>query len=260
MEKISALLITYNEERNIERFLKDADYADEIIIVDSYSTDNTIDIAKKNSKVKIFFKEFIDFTSQKNFAIDQASFEWITFFDADEHIPEGLRTEILKTVNSSQNLDAYYVHRRFYFKEKYIRFSGMQSDKAIRVFKKSKARYRSNRLVHELIDCDGKVGILKNSLDHYSYANSKEYQRKLNSYSKLRAKELALKGLKPNIFHFYIKPAYRFVNHYFIRLGFLDGIQGYVISKLHAESVYKRYVFLNEIYEAKTSEVINKNT
>lgn len=259
MQKISALLITYNEERNIQRFLEDSGYADEIIVVDSYSTDRTLEIAKNFPNVKIFQREFKNFTDQKNFAIEQASYEWITFFDADEHIPFNLRQELLAVINQDDALDAYYIGRRFYFKDKVIHYSGMQNDKAIRLFKKSKNRYKNGRLVHELIHCDGAVGKLKNKLDHYTYNSSEEYRRKLTSYSKLRAKELEAKNLKPNFFHFKIKPAYRFFNHFIIRLGFLDGREGYIVSKLHAESVYKRYVFLNEIYEAKNKQLINKN-
>ncbi|RLZ11471.1 glycosyltransferase family 2 protein [Faecalibacter macacae] len=259
MQKISALLITYNEEKNIKRFLEDADYADEIIVVDSYSLDRTVEIAKTFPKVKLFQRVFTNFSDQKNFAIHQASNEWITFFDADEHIPENLKEEILKTVESNTSADAYYVYRKFYFKNKLLNYSGMQNDKAIRLFKKSKNRYKNNRLVHELIQCDGLVSKLKNRLDHYTYSSSEDYRKKLTSYSRLRAQELRMKNLKPNFFHFQIKPAYRFINHYIIRLGFLDGKEGYVISRLHAESVKKRYVFLNEIYEAQASQLINKN-
>ncbi|MBS7333773.1 glycosyltransferase family 2 protein [Faecalibacter bovis] len=259
MQKISALLITYNEEKNIKRFLDDADYADEIILVDSYSTDRTIEIAKTYPKVKLFQREFTNFSDQKNFAIQQASYEWITFFDADEHIPASLKEEILNTIKSNTSADAYYVYRKFYFKNKVLNYSGMQNDKAIRVFKKSKNRYKNNRLVHELIQCDGVVSKLRNKLDHYTYSSSEEYRNKLTSYSKLRAQELRMKNLKPNFFHFQVKPAYRFFNHYILRLGFLDGKEGYVISKLHADSVKNRYVFLNKIYEAEASQLINKN-
>lgn len=259
MHKISALLITFNEEKNIKRFLENADYADEIIVVDSFSTDRTAEIAKTFPKVKLYSRAFVNFTDQKNFAIEKANNEWITFFDADEQIPNELREEILKVTQDSNSADAYFVKRRFFYKDKVLNFSGMQNDKAIRVFKKSKCRYKSNRLVHELIECNGTIAKLSNKLNHFTYSSSQEYRKKLTSYSKLRAQELKLKGLRPTIFHFKIKPAYRFLSHYVIRLGFLDGKEGYVVSKLHAESVYKRYVFLNEIYEEQSSTLINKN-
>lgn len=246
--KISALLITYNEERNIEKFLEEAWYADEIIIVDSESTDRTAEISKKHPKVTFITRKFDNFTAQKNFAIDQAKNEWVTFFDADERISKALINEMINEVKQDR-ADAFFVYRRFYFMEKYIKRSGWQNDKAIRLFKKSKNRYGEGRLVHELIDSKGKVRYLNNRLDHYSYFSVEEYDRKLTQYSILRAKELFAKKLKPNVFHFWVKPWFRFVHHYVLRLGILDGGEGYIISKLHAHHVFKRYLFLSKMWE-----------
>jgi len=248
LPKISALLITYNEERNIQKFLDEAWYADEIIIVDSESTDRTAEIAKKHPKVTFITRKFDNFTSQKNFAIDQAKNEWVTFFDADERISKALIFEMIGQIKREE-ADAFFVYRRFYFMEKYIKRSGWQNDKAIRLFKKSKNRYGEGRLVHELIDSKGKVKFLNNRLDHYSYYSVEEYDRKLTQYSILRAKELFAKNLKPNAFHFWVKPWFRFVHHYVLRLGVLDGAEGYIISKLHAHHVFKRYLFLSKMWE-----------
>lgn len=248
LPKISALLITYNEERNIQKFLDEAWYADEIIIVDSESTDRTPEIAKKHPKVKFITRKFDNFTAQKNFTIEQARNEWVTFYDADERIPKALVFEMLDEIEKDR-ADAFFVYRRFYFMDKYIKRSGWQNDKAIRLFKKSKNRYGEGRLVHELIDCKGTVRMLDNRLDHYSYSSIEEYDRKLTQYSLLRAKELFARGLKPNAFHFWIKPWYRFVHHYIMRLGILDGGEGYIISKIHAHSVFKRYLFLQKMWE-----------
>lgn len=248
LPKISALLITYNEERNIQKFLDEAWYADEIVIVDSESTDRTAEIAKKHPKVRFIVRKFDHFTAQKNFTIEQAKNEWVTFFDADERIPKALIHEMLDEIEKDV-ADAFMVYRRFYFMDKYIKHSGWQNDKVIRLFKKSKNRYGEGRLVHELIDSKGKVKFLRNRLDHYSYFSVEEYDRKLTQYSILRAKELFEKRLKPNVFHFWIKPWYRFMHHYVMRLGILDGGEGYIISKLHAHSVFKRYLFLSKMWE-----------
>lgn len=248
LPKISALLITYNEERNIQKFLDEAWYADEIIIVDSESTDRTAEIAKKHPKVTFITRRFDNFTSQKNFAIDQARNEWVTFFDADERISKALIFEMIDQIKKEE-ADAFFVYRRFYFMEKYIKRSGWQNDKAIRLFKKSQNRYGEGRLVHELIDSKGKVKFLNNRLDHYSYYSVEEYDRKLTQYSILRAKELFAKKLRPNAFHFWVKPWFRFVHHYVLRLGVLDGAEGYIISKLHAHHVFKRYLFLSKMWE-----------
>lgn len=251
--KISALLITYNEERNIEKFLEEAWYADEIIIVDSESTDRTAEIAKRHPKVVFITRKFDNFTSQKNFAIDQAKNEWVTFFDADERISKALIYEMIDEIEKDR-ADAFFVYRRFYFMEKYIKRSGWQNDKAIRLFKKSKNRYGEGRLVHELIDSKGTVRYLKNRLDHYSYYSVEEYDRKLTQYSILRAKELFAKRLKPNVFHFWVKPWFRFIHHYVLRMGILDGGEGYIISKLHAHHVFKRYLFLSKMWENEKNQ------
>lgn len=246
--KISVLLITYNEERNIRKFLDEAWYADEIIIVDSNSSDRTAEIAKKHPKVTFITRKFDNFTAQKNFAIEQAKNEWITFFDADERIPKALVYEMMDEIRKEE-ADAFYVYRRFYFMDKHIEHSGWQNDKAIRLFRKSKNRYSKKRLVHELIETDGKVKILHNRLDHFSYYSIEEYDRKLTQYAILRAREFFIEGLKPNNFHYWVKPWFRFVHHYIFRLGILDGKEGYIISKLHAHSVFKRYLFLSKMWE-----------
>lgn len=246
--KISALLITYNEEKNIQRYLNNVSFADEIIIVDSFSTDKTEEIALQNPKVKFVKRIFDNFTNQRNYSISLANNEWITFFDADEGIPFELQKEIISILKNKPEFDAYHVYRKFFFKNRHIKFSGMQNDKAIRLFKKSKSQYRSDRMVHEIIECSGDVGFLKNKVNHYTYNDERKYLEKLNSYSKLRAQELRLKNLKPTFFHYKIKPAYRFFNYFVMRLGFLDGISGYKIAKLHSISVANRYKYLDEIY------------
>lgn len=257
LPKISALLITYNEEKNIQQFLDEAWYADEIIIVDSESTDRTAEIAKKHPKVKFIVRPFDNFTAQKNFAIDQAKNEWVTFFDADERIPKALVYEMLEEIEKNE-ADGFFVYRRFFFMDKYIKYSGWQNDRVIRLFRKSLNRYGEGRLVHELIDYKGKVKYLRHRLDHYSYSSIEEYDRKLTQYSHLRARELYEKGLKPNVFRYWVKPWYRFMHHYIIRLGILDGSEGYIISKLHAHSVFKRYLFLSKMLENDQKKAARK--
>lgn len=252
---ISALLITYNEEKNIQRYLNDVDYADEIIIVDSFSTDKTEEIALQNPKVKFIKRKFDNFTNQRNYSLTLAKNDWVTFFDADEVIPTELKNEIISVFNQQPTFDAYFVYRKFFFNKKHIKYSGMQNDKAVRIFKKSKSQYKSDRMVHEIIECNGRIGYLTNKLDHFTFDNEQEYLDKLNNYSRLRAQELRIKNLKPTFYHYKIKPIYRFFNYFVMRLGFLDGKDGYTIAKLHAISVANRYKYLDEIYRKENQNL-----
>ncbi len=247
--KISALLITHNEEDKIKTYLEDVHFADEIIIVDSYSTDQTKNIATQNPKVVFMEREFDNFSNQKNFAIEQAQYPWIIFFDTDERISKSLKAEILQTIKNQESKEAYYIKRKFYFIDKPMRYSGWQNDKAIRLFKNGKGKYDQQKFVHESLKVDGQVGQLLESIDHYSLNNITTYQRKLNLYAKLRAKELFEGNKKANFFHYRIKPIVRFMHHFVFRFGFLDGKNGYIIAKLYQNYVAKRYYYLDKYWE-----------
>jgi glycosyltransferase involved in cell wall biosynthesis len=245
--KITGLIITLNEEKNIKAVIENINFVDEIIIVDSYSSDKTVEIAKTFKNVKIYQHEFDNFTDQRNLALDYASHNWILFLDADERLSDGLRNEILETVKQEESVEAYYFYRKFMFKGKPLHFSGWQTDKNIRLFQKNSARYSKERLVHEILRVNGRTKTMKHKLLHYSYIDYSSYRAKMISYAKLKAKELYLKELKPNFFHFYIKPAYKFLYTYLIRLGILDGRKGIIICYLNALSVHKRYPFLKKL-------------
>jgi glycosyltransferase involved in cell wall biosynthesis len=241
--KISALLISYNEEKFIREFIISMDFVDELIIVDSFSTDKTIDIIKEFSHIKLFQRKFDDFSSQKNFTIEKATNDWIIFFDADERMTPPLKNEILETVSKNAKEVAYWVYRTNIYMNKEVKYSGWQNDKVIRLFKKEFCRY-DGKLVHEEIEAKGKVGALKNKLKHHSYKGFDNIIQKRNIYAQFQAQELYMKGFKPNIFHFLIKPIFRFFKHFVIKLGFLDGFRGFIISFVYAYTVFIRYVKL----------------
>lgn len=238
---LSALIITYNEEKHIAEILNQLDFADEIIVVDSYSSDKTVAIANTFEKVKTYQNKFIDFSSQRNFAIDCAKNPWILFLDADERLTDELKAEIIETVQLKDTDSAYLVYRTFMYEDKKLQFSGWQTDKIFRLFKKDKARYTTERLVHEKLTVSGKIAKLQNKLIHYSYTDYESYKGKMVSYGKLKAQEAYLKGVNPNLFHFYIRPGYKFLYQYIIRLGFLDGKKGFTICYLNALSVSVRF-------------------
>jgi len=241
--KISALLISYNEEKFIREFIISMDFVDELIIVDSFSTDKTIAIIKEFPHVKLFQRKFDNFSSQKNFTIEKATNDWIIFFDADERITPPLKKEIIDMVSKNADEVAYWVYRTNIYMNKEIKYSGWQNDKVIRVFKKEFCRY-DGKLVHEEIEAKGKIGALKNKMKHYSYKGIDTIILKRNKYAQLQAKALYEKGKKPNLFHFLIKPAFRFFKHFILKKGFLDGFQGFMISFVYGYTVFMRYVKL----------------
>lgn len=240
--KISALAITLNEEENIEKYLENLHFADEIILVDSNSTDRTVELASKHPKVQVYLRKFDNFSSQKNYAISLAKNDWVVFFDLDEEVTKDLTAEILTTVKNPHNI-AYFVKRDYHFMGKRIKYSGFQSDDVIRLFNKKYCRYNDN-LVHELLIAEGPTGKLKNAVPHYTYKSLDHYTGKLHQYSELQAKMLFEKRKKPNLYHFLFRPFYRFWYQYIIRLGILDGKEGFVLAYINAFSVFKRYVNL----------------
>lgn len=241
--KISALLITYNEEEFIRDYILYMDFVDELIIVDSFSKDKTVDIIKEFPHIKLYQRKFDDFSSQKNYAIEKASNEWIIFFDADEVIPKSLKEEIIEKVSNETEEVAYWIYRTTIYMGKEIRYSGLQNDKVIRLFKKEFCRY-NGKLVHEEIDAKGNVGFLKNKMKHYSYKGMDIIIAKRNKYAQLQAETLFKKGKKSTVFHFFVKPAFRFFKHFVLKRGFLDGFQGFMISYVYSYTVFMRYVKL----------------
>ena len=247
-QKITAIIPTLNEESNIEGAIDSLTFAKEIIVIDSYSTDNTLSICKEKG-VKIIQRQFDDFSNQKNYAIDQASFDWIFILDADERIPPELSEEVIKIINNPEGFDAFNIYRTFYYKESKISFGGWQSDKVIRLFRKDKCRY-DGKLVHERIKCNGRIGFLKNRIDHYSFKNREQYEKKLEMYAGLQATELLQNKKTVTLMHRLVKPPFRFIVLYFIRFGFLDGKKGFVLAKAHSKGVLQRYLKYRELKES----------
>ena len=243
---ITAIIPTLNEENFIAEAIRRVRFADEVLVIDSFSSDCTVEAARE-AGARVIQREFDDFSSQKNFAIREATHEWILVIDADERVSAELSDEIVRSVTDPGDKVAFFLYRNFYFKEKRVRYGGWQTDKAIRLFKKETGRYNGN-LVHETIETRGPVGFLKNRLDHYSYRSHEQYADKLEMYARLQAEELFRKNRKPRFWLLTIKPAFRFFVHYILRLGILDGTAGFELARAHALGVWKRYKYLGERY------------
>lgn len=250
-QKLSVLIITLNEEHRIKSLLEDIDFADEIIVVDSYSTDQTVAITERFSNVKLLQNEFINYTSQRNFALDQAKNNWVLFLDADEQLTTNLKTEIVSTINSKKPASAYFIYRTFMFKNRKLNFSGWQTDKIFRLFNKSNCRYNEERMVHEKLIVNGSVSALKNKIIHFSYTSYKEYKKKMYHYGVLKANEKIKKGQKPSYLLMVFHPLYTFLYQFIIRLGFLDRTKGIIICYLNAYSIFVRYNELKRLTSSK---------
>lgn len=241
MTKITAIIPTLNEEIHIEAAIKSVDFADEIIIIDSYSKDNTVTLAEKYN-VKIIKRKFDDFSSQKNFAINKALHPWIYILDADERVTPEVRKEILEAVENPKNFVGFYVRRSFFFAGKKIRYSGWQRDKVVRLFLKEKCKYQG--IVHETIKADGELGFFKGKIEHYGYKNYNHFISKIHQYGELKAQELHTRGKKVNLFHLLVKPVFRVFSHFILKRGFLDGYTGLILSITQGYAVLTRYIKL----------------
>jgi len=240
-EKITALIITYNEIGYIEKCIASISFADEIIVVDSYSTDGTYEYLLNHPNVRVIQNPFKNFTAQKSFTLKQATNDWVLFLDADEVVPESLKNEIMATINNNPKHVAYWFYRKFMFQKERLRFSGWQTDKNYRLFRKSKVNFSSKRIVHETLDIVGTTGILKNKLTHYCFKDYKVYKNKMLLYGRLKAKEAFNKNKRFSYALLLLKPMWKFFNSYIIRLGFLDGKKGVVICHLDALCDVERY-------------------
>lgn len=244
--KITAIAITFNEAEAIESFIKSLWFVDEIVIVDSFSTDDTVALASTSDKVTVHQRTFDNFSAQKNFALSKATNNWVVFFDPDEEITKELANEIVNELKNPKAI-AYFVKRQLHFMGKRIKYSGFQTDWIVRVYNRKFCRYNDN-LVHEVLETEGKTAKLKNRLPHHTYKSFDGYMEKLHRYSSLQAEMLYAKKKKPNFTHFLVRPLYRFWHQYLVRLGILDGKEGFILAYINAFAVYKRYVNLWMLY------------
>ncbi len=225
--------------------LKGVQWADEIMVVDSFSTDDTV-VISRSMGATIIKHAYEGPAKQKNWAIPQAKNEWILLLDADERLTPEVTAEIQSWLaQDTIDMDAFWIGRQNHFLGQKIRYSGWQGDKVVRFFRKS-CRY-DDKMVHEEIVTKGiRVSQLKNKMDHFTYKNVDHFLEKMNRYADWSADDHAAKTPKVTLFHLYIKPAFRFFKHYILKKGFLDGKAGFIVSGIMAWGVFLRYVKLIE--------------
>ncbi len=240
MQGVTAIIICKNESQNIASAIESVLWASEVLIVDSFSTDNTLEIAGKYP-VKILQHPFENYSVQRNWATDQAANNWILMLDADERITPELAREIPQLLQGTPTHHAYEIFRNNYFMGERVRFSGWQNDRVVRLFNREHCRY-SAKSVHEELVVPGGKGKLKYKIIHYTYKDLPHYLEKWDNYTWLSARDKAARTKKVTLFHLALKPMVRFLKQYFLKLGILDGKVGFTISCLAASSVFMRYL------------------
>lgn len=241
MMPLSVVLITFNEEKSIERCLKSVlDVADEIVVVDSYSSDHTTDICQKYG-ARVLSCEFLGYGAQKRFAVAQATFNHILCIDADEELSETLKQSVLE-VKKQFNHSSYSFNRLNFYCNKPIHFCGWYPDTQLRLFNREYANWNTNEVHEKIIVNENQKPIqLKGDLNHYTCQTISEHQEKELKYARINASILIRKKVKILPFTPRLKKYFRFLKTYLIKLGILDGYYGFVISKTVANSSYLKY-------------------
>ncbi len=240
---LSAIITTYNEEANIAACIESLLWCDEILVVDSFSTDRTPEIVSSYDKVELVQRTYFGSAAQKNWAMDQVEREWILIFDADERCTPALRQEIEKILTGEPEHNAYTIDRRAYIMGKRIRFSGWQHDRVVRLVRRGTARY-PNRRVHADMDTLGPAPVLKNPMEHYMVDSFDEYIARIHKYSVWGAAQMWREGRQSGFREVFGRTVWRFFRTYIVQLGILDGMHGMVFCMLQAFGTYQKWSLL----------------
>jgi len=241
MPELSVIIITKNEAQNIRACLESVAWADEIIVVDSDSADDTVSIAREFTN-RVYAHDWPGFGAQKNRALSYATNEWIFSIDADERVTPELRAE-MEAVIANPQADAYEMPRLTSFCGRFMRHSGWYPDYVLRLFRREKGCF-SDALVHESVQMLGSKSRLQQHLLHYSYRDFEDVISKLNSYSSAAATMLQRRGKKGGLAQAISHGLWSFIRTYFLRAGFLDGREGFMLAVMNAENSYYRYIKL----------------
>lgn len=252
---LSVAMITRNEERDLPRTLDAVrKIADEIVIVDSGSTDRTVEIAESFG-AKVYTEEWKGFGLQKNSAMDKCTGRWILFIDADEEVSDELREEIRAIVTNDTHSGAKVYRLRFtsYCFGRAIRHGGWSGFYRVRLFERDSGRY-DGRIVHENFETDCEIGSLKGELRHYTYHDLDDYLEKFNDYTTKSAQHYFETNKRRSMFSAYAGACFNFFKSYFLRLGFLDGAEGFMLAKLTSMGVLVKYVKLRQMYQDQSKK------
>lgn len=236
--RVSAVVITLNEEDRLRRCLESVAWADEIVVVDAESHDKTVQIAREFTD-RVIVRPWAGFPAQKNFALEQSTGEWIFSLDADEEAGPELRPEIMAVVAGSDACHGYAVRRQNLFLGRLIRHGGLYPDWQVRLFRRGRGRF-AERAVHESVAVTGPVGRLRGHLVHRSYEGVSDFVGRANRYSSLAAEQMVREGRRVRMGELVLRPLGRFLSMYVLQGGVLDGRRGLLLATLYAYYVFMR--------------------
>ncbi|HZD54793.1 MAG TPA: glycosyltransferase family 2 protein [Candidatus Aquicultoraceae bacterium] len=245
MKGISAVLITKNEEGNVGDCLASLVFADEIVVVDSGSTDGTERICRRDPRVRWHVEEWKGYGPQKNSALDKANGPWIFSIDADERVTAELAREIGSIDLAAAPYAGYRVPRRSFFGRTWVRHGGWYPDYVTRLWRKDRGRF-NDRKVHESVLLHGPVGTLTADLLHYTYRDTADFLERMERYAALGAEELRKKGARGTLPDLWFRPLFTFFRMYGLKRGFLDGALGFRLALLYARYTRAKYAKLRE--------------
>jgi glycosyltransferase involved in cell wall biosynthesis len=243
MEKISVAIITKNEEANIRECLESIQWADEVVVVDSGSTDQTLEICRQY-RAQVFQEEWKGYARQKNSAIAKTRNSWVLSLDADERVPVELREEIAG-ISASKGLEGYFIARKNFFLGSWIKHCGWYPDYNLRLFRKGQGHFQE-REVHERVEIEGETGRLRHPLEHHTYRSLSDFIQRLDRYSNLAAREMEKEGRRFRRTDLFFRPPATFLQMYLLQAGFLDGYLGFLLSVLYSFYTFTKYSKLKE--------------
>ena len=236
---VSATIIACNEQTNIARAIESLRCCDEVVVVDSGSSDRTVEIATKLG-ARVIETPWRGYAGQKNFAAEQAAHDWVLSIDADEALSEALEAEIWRIKKSGPEYDGYTMPRMAQYLGRWILHSGWYPDRKVRLYDRRKARW-TGEFVHESVQVQGTVGHLQCNLLHYTFSSISEHLKNMDRYTTLAAEELVARGRRVRWDDLVLDPCWTFLRTYFVRAGFLDGIEGLTIAFMAAFYNFLKY-------------------
>lgn len=252
MQKLSVAVITKNEASNITAALESVAWADEILVVDSHSTDDTVAIARRFTG-RVVVRDWEGYGVQKNYAASVAQHDWILSLDADERVSPALASEIQTLLRNEPAHRGYRIPRVAFHLGRWIRSTDWYPDYQLRLYDRRKAQWDA-RLVHESMRVDGTVGTLKGELQHYAYRDLSHHLQTIDRYTTLAARQMLAQGRRASMFDVVVHPPLAFLRNYVLKLGIRDGLAGLVISAMNAFYVFMKFAKLRELQKNSPAE------